>query len=172
MFSNPIPLLAIFDRRFIVTPFDPRPETRCNRRARPKEKFRLHSCSKINNMSSQTLGQLSQMTDKQASTTTASGRSSPTLPRCIRFAQTVLIIPEPTPPRLVLVRRPDPPAAAKPHSVITGSVSGAGDRLWHATAATERYTHRPAKPPRPLGYNHLLASRNGRRCAALPYHRS
>ena len=42
-FSNPIPLLVIFDRRFLVTPFDPRPETRCNRRARPKEKFRLHS---------------------------------------------------------------------------------------------------------------------------------
>eukprot|EP01044_Picomonas_judraskeda_P006665 COSAG03_NODE_675_length_6358_cov_51.683016_2_plen_254_part_00 len=43
MFSNPIPLLAIFDRRFLATPFDPRLETRCNRRARPKEKFRLHS---------------------------------------------------------------------------------------------------------------------------------
>ena len=39
-FSNSIPLLMIFDRRFLVTPFDPRPETRCNRRARPKEKFR------------------------------------------------------------------------------------------------------------------------------------
>ena len=42
-FRNPIPLLEIFDRRFLVTPFDPRPETRCNRRARPKEKFRLYS---------------------------------------------------------------------------------------------------------------------------------
>ena len=41
-FSNPIPLLVIFDRRFLVTPSDPRPQTRCNRRARPKEKFRLH----------------------------------------------------------------------------------------------------------------------------------
>ena len=44
-FSNSIPLLVIFDCRFLVTPFDPRPETRCNRRARPKEKFRLHSRS-------------------------------------------------------------------------------------------------------------------------------
>ena len=42
-FSNSIPLLVIFDRRFLVTSTDPRPETRCNRRARPKEKFRLHS---------------------------------------------------------------------------------------------------------------------------------
>ena len=39
-FSNSIPLLVIFDRRFLVTSTDPRPETRCNRRARPKEKFR------------------------------------------------------------------------------------------------------------------------------------
>ena len=39
-FSNSIPLLMIFDRRFLVTSTDPRPETRCNRRARPKEKFR------------------------------------------------------------------------------------------------------------------------------------
>ena len=44
-FSNSIPLLMIFDRRFLVTSTDPRPETRCNRRARPKEKFRLHSRS-------------------------------------------------------------------------------------------------------------------------------
>ena len=44
-FSNPIPLLAIFDRRFLVTPSESRPQTRCNRRARPKEKFRLHSRS-------------------------------------------------------------------------------------------------------------------------------
>ena len=42
-FSNPIPLLAIFDRQFLVTPSESRPQTRCNRRARPKEKFRLHS---------------------------------------------------------------------------------------------------------------------------------
>ena len=42
-FSNPIPLLVIFDRRFLVTPSESRPQTRCNRRARPKEKFRLHS---------------------------------------------------------------------------------------------------------------------------------
>ena len=42
-FSNSIPLLVIFDRRFLVTSSDPRPETRCNRRARPKEKFCLHS---------------------------------------------------------------------------------------------------------------------------------
>ena len=41
-FSNPIPLLAIFDGRFLVTPSESRPQTRCNRRARPKEKFRLH----------------------------------------------------------------------------------------------------------------------------------
>ena len=41
-FSNPIPLLAIFDRQFLVTPSESRPQTRCNRRARPKEKFRLH----------------------------------------------------------------------------------------------------------------------------------
>ena len=39
-FSNSIPLLVIFDRRFLVTSTDPRPDTRCNRRARPKEKFR------------------------------------------------------------------------------------------------------------------------------------
>ena len=44
-FSNPIPLLVIFDRRFLVTPPESRPQTRCNRRARPKEKFRLHSRS-------------------------------------------------------------------------------------------------------------------------------
>ena len=44
-FSNPIPLLVIFDRRFLVTPSESRPQTRCNRRARPKEKFRLHSRS-------------------------------------------------------------------------------------------------------------------------------
>ena len=44
-FSNPIPLLAIFDRQFLVTPSESRPQTRCNRRARPKEKFRLHSQS-------------------------------------------------------------------------------------------------------------------------------
>ena len=35
-------LLVIFDRRFLGTPFDPRPETRCNRRARPKETFCTH----------------------------------------------------------------------------------------------------------------------------------
>eukprot|EP01046_Picozoa_sp_COSAG06_P052147 COSAG06_NODE_8687_length_2096_cov_46.839760_2_plen_152_part_00 len=44
-FSNSIPLLVIFDCRFLVTPFDPRPETRCNRRARPKEKFCRHQRS-------------------------------------------------------------------------------------------------------------------------------
>ena len=44
-FSNPVPLLVIFDRRFLVTPSESRPQTRCNRRARPKEKFRLHSRS-------------------------------------------------------------------------------------------------------------------------------
>ena len=41
------------------------------------------------------------------------------------------------------------------------------ERLWHATAATTRYTHRPAKPPRPLGYTYPLASRSERRCAVL-----
>ena len=41
-FSNSIPLLTIFCRRFLGTPFDPRPETRCNRRARPKETFCTH----------------------------------------------------------------------------------------------------------------------------------
>jgi len=44
-FSNPIPLLVIVDCRFLVTPSESRPQTRCNRRARPKEKFRLHSRS-------------------------------------------------------------------------------------------------------------------------------
>ena len=44
-FSNSIPLLVIFDRRFLVTSTDPRPETRCNRRARPKEKFCRHQRS-------------------------------------------------------------------------------------------------------------------------------
>ena len=44
-FSNSIPLLVIFDRRFLVTHFDPRPETSCNRRARPKEKFCRHQRS-------------------------------------------------------------------------------------------------------------------------------
>ena len=43
MFRNSIPVLAIFNRRLLTTPADPRPETRCNRRARPKDKFRLHS---------------------------------------------------------------------------------------------------------------------------------
>ena len=44
-FRNSIPLLEIFDRRLLTTTADPRPQTRCNRRARPKEKFRLHSRS-------------------------------------------------------------------------------------------------------------------------------
>ena len=45
--------------------------------------------------------------------------------------------------------------------------STAAERLSHDAATTARYTHRPAKPPRPLGYAYPLASRSERRCAAL-----
>lgn len=36
---------------------------------------------------------------------------------------------------------------------------------------TARCSRHPAKPPHPLGYTHPLASRNGRKCAMLPWMR-
>jgi hypothetical protein len=45
--------------------------------------------------------------------------------------------------------------------------STAAERLSHAATNIARYTHHPAKSPRPLGYTYPLASRNERRCAVL-----